>query len=89
MANYELAVGVTTEHLASIALHAKFESCLIGTANDRTLFKQATKNMPKEAIEEYYQTYTDLKRSSMNDIGKRARRLAEAFKELEKDGDKT
>ena len=26
MANYELAVGVTTEHLASIALHAKIEA---------------------------------------------------------------
>ena len=61
------------------------DSVLIGGRQSRILFDEAISRMTRKAAAEYAETYHDKMRSSMNDIGSRAKELVEALrKESEK-----
>ena len=63
-------------------LVACLDSVLIGSQSDRLLVKDAISKMSDEKSKtEYLTMYHDKKRSSMNDIGQRAKELADALRE--------
>jgi hypothetical protein len=57
------------------------ESVLIGDKNERVLVEVTLKTMPEDKHEEWLAYRHNLKRSSMNDIGARAKAFAQHLKE--------
>jgi hypothetical protein len=73
--HFDRDVTETFEHVKAEkrqALIDCLDSVLIGDRTDRELFDKATSMMTEDQIEEYRKEYHEKKRSSMNNIGKRA-----------------
>ena len=62
------------------AVIAALESILIGSSNDREVFKLATAKMSAEDSKTFRKEWNDKYRSSMNDIGARALEIARVMR---------
>jgi len=83
----ELSNRVMDTKLAEVA--DCLDSVLYGDAQDRIEFLESTEGMTREDFEEARAIRQEKNRSSMNDIGERAYRMAKNLRKSIKDGIKT